>query len=134
VHQPKNGLDSNRFGRHSADGGELARQGKNQGAVRFQVAVAQHPRGWSSTRSHAPPQERMLDASAKPTLLTMSSWPNPDKMPCSPAPSMSADGHIVASPEQVAVDLLTGPGRNPAEGEELLSWILLKELVWRSRG
>jgi hypothetical protein len=47
---------------------------------------------------------------------------------------MSADGHIVASPEQVAVDLLTGPGRNPAEGEELLSWILLKELVWRSRG
>jgi hypothetical protein len=33
---------------------------------------------------------------------------------------------------QVAADLLTGPGRGPAEGEELLTWMREHEDAWRS--
>lgn len=32
---------------------------------------------------------------------------------------------------QVAVDLLTGPGRNPAEGQALLDWMEINERAWR---
>lgn len=32
---------------------------------------------------------------------------------------------------QVAADLLAGPGRNPAEGEELLNWMAANERDWR---
>ena len=41
------------------------------------------------------------------------------------------DGFVVVAPEQAVVDLLTGPGRNPSEGEELISWMQLNESVWR---
>lgn len=41
------------------------------------------------------------------------------------------DGLTVAAPGQVAVDLLTGPGREPAEGEELLVWMKENEGAWR---
>lgn len=37
--------------------------------------------------------------------------------------TMQFGGLRVASPSQVAVDLLTGPGREPSEGEELLRWM-----------
>ena len=40
-------------------------------------------------------------------------------------------GVIIAAAAQVAVDLLTGPGRNPAEGEELLDWMEHNESAWR---
>lgn len=43
-------------------------------------------------------------------------------------------GLIVAAPAQVVVDLLTGPGRNPSEGEELLTWMTRNEGEWRDRG
>ena len=33
---------------------------------------------------------------------------------------------------QVAADLLTGPGRGPAEGEELIRWMHEHEDDWRS--
>ncbi len=36
-----------------------------------------------------------------------------------------------ASPSQVAVDLLTSPGRGPAEGEELIAWMMKHEEKWR---
>jgi hypothetical protein len=36
-----------------------------------------------------------------------------------------------AAPSQAAVDLLTSPGRGPAEGEELIRWMLANEEVWR---
>lgn len=39
----------------------------------------------------------------------------------------------IAAPAQVAVDLLTGPGRNPAEGEELIEWMARNEVSWRRR-
>ena len=42
------------------------------------------------------------------------------------------DGLVTASPSQVAADLLTGPGRQPSEGEELLTWMKRSEDVWRS--
>lgn len=45
-----------------------------------------------------------------------------------------SDGLILAAPAQVAVDLLTGPGRNPAEAEELLRWMKTHESLWRGRG
>ena len=45
--------------------------------------------------------------------------------------SVSDDGYNIVAPEQAAVDLLSGPGRNPAEGEELLSWMQLNEPEWR---
>ena len=31
-----------------------------------------------------------------------------------------------------AVDLMTGPGRNPAEAEELLGWLQRNEQSWRT--
>ena len=32
---------------------------------------------------------------------------------------------------QIALDLLTGPGRNASEGEELLNWMMNNETTWR---
>jgi hypothetical protein len=43
----------------------------------------------------------------------------------------SDEGYAIVAPEQTAVDLLTEPGRNPSEGEELISWMQLNESVWR---
>ncbi len=43
-----------------------------------------------------------------------------------------ADGSIYAAVSQVAADLLTGPGRNPAEGEELLRWMGANQNDWRT--
>jgi hypothetical protein len=40
------------------------------------------------------------------------------------------DVHIVA-PSQIVVDLLSGPGRNPAEGQALLEWMQANEPAWR---
>ena len=40
-------------------------------------------------------------------------------------------GVVVAAPSQVAVDLLTGPGRNPEEARELLDWMERHESSWR---
>lgn len=42
-----------------------------------------------------------------------------------------ASGLTIAAPSQVAVDLLTGPGRNPSEGQELLDWMERNESAWR---
>lgn len=41
------------------------------------------------------------------------------------------DGVTLAAPSQVAVDLLNGPGRNPAEGEALIAWMMANEEAWR---
>ncbi|GAA1983338.1 type IV toxin-antitoxin system AbiEi family antitoxin [Microbacterium pumilum] len=41
------------------------------------------------------------------------------------------DGVTIAAPSQVVVDLLTGPGRNPSEAEELINWMSRNEPVWR---
>ncbi len=41
------------------------------------------------------------------------------------------DGVTYAALSQVTVDLLTGPGRSPAEGEELIRWMAEHEDVWR---
>lgn len=42
------------------------------------------------------------------------------------------DGLTYAALSQMAADLLTGPGRGPAEGEELLRWMREHEDVWRT--
>jgi hypothetical protein len=41
------------------------------------------------------------------------------------------DGIWYAAPSQVAADLLTSPGRGPAEAEELINWMRLNEEAWR---
>lgn len=41
------------------------------------------------------------------------------------------DGVWYAAPSQVAADLLTSPGRGPAEGEELIGWMQANEEKWR---
>jgi hypothetical protein len=41
------------------------------------------------------------------------------------------DGIWYAAPSQVAADLLTSPGRGPAEGEALIHWMLANEETWR---
>lgn len=41
------------------------------------------------------------------------------------------DGLWYAAPSQVAVDLLTSPGRGPQEGEELIAWMQADEERWR---
>lgn len=43
----------------------------------------------------------------------------------------TVNGVRYAAPAQVVVDLLTGPGRNPAEGQALLEWMELNESRWR---
>jgi hypothetical protein len=40
-------------------------------------------------------------------------------------------GFCCAAPSQIAADLLTSPGRGPAEGEELISWMQAHEEDWR---
>lgn len=40
-------------------------------------------------------------------------------------------GVVVAAPSQAAVDLMTGPGRNPEEARELLDWMERNESSWR---
>ena len=42
------------------------------------------------------------------------------------------EGLQYAAYSQVTVDLLTGPGRSPQEGEALLQWMKTNESVWRS--
>jgi len=41
------------------------------------------------------------------------------------------DGLRIAAPSQVAVDLLSGPGRNPGEATALLDWMEANEPAWR---
>src|SRR5215211_453251 len=41
------------------------------------------------------------------------------------------DGLIIAAPSQVAVDLLTSPGRGPSEAVALLEWMEANERAWR---
>lgn len=45
--------------------------------------------------------------------------------------SEKVDGVRMAAPSQVAVDLLSGPGRNPNEASALLDWMEHNEPVWR---
>lgn len=45
--------------------------------------------------------------------------------------TINDQGNVIVAPAQAAVDLLTGPGRNPSEAEELISWMQLNEPVWR---
>lgn len=45
--------------------------------------------------------------------------------------TVERDGLRCAAPGQLAVDLLTGPGREPSQGEEMLSWMERNERVWR---
>jgi hypothetical protein len=42
------------------------------------------------------------------------------------------DGLRCVAPSQLAVDLLTGPGREPSQGQEMLAWMERNESVWRS--
>ncbi len=44
----------------------------------------------------------------------------------------NSDGITIAAPSQVVVDLMTGPGRNPSEAEELLEWMRRNEQSWRA--
>ena len=45
--------------------------------------------------------------------------------------SRTIDGLQVAAASQVAVDLMTGPGRSPAEAEALLDWMERNQDAWR---
>jgi hypothetical protein len=45
--------------------------------------------------------------------------------------SETVDGLRVAAASQVAVDLLSGPGRNPSEATALLDWMEANEPAWR---
>lgn len=44
------------------------------------------------------------------------------------------DGLQLAAPTQIAVDLMTGPGRAPSEAEELVNWMERNEQSWRTLG
>jgi hypothetical protein len=44
---------------------------------------------------------------------------------------MTEAGYTIAAPPQVAADLLSGPGREPAEGEFLIEWMKANEERWR---
>ena len=42
------------------------------------------------------------------------------------------DGLRCVAPSQLAVDLLTGPGREPSQGEQMLKWMEKNEHVGRT--
>ena len=46
--------------------------------------------------------------------------------------TVERDGLCCVAPSQLAVDLLTGPGREPSQGEQMLKWMEENEDVWRS--
>ena len=46
--------------------------------------------------------------------------------------TMDCGGLRCVAPSQLAVDLLTGPGREPSQGEHFLKWLERNEDVWRS--
>lgn len=46
--------------------------------------------------------------------------------------SSTDEGVQYVAPSQAVVDLLTGPGRNPAEADELLEWMRRDENAWRA--
>ena len=46
--------------------------------------------------------------------------------------TVERDGLRCVAPSQLTVDLLTGPGREPSQGEEMLAWMESNEHVWRS--
>jgi len=46
--------------------------------------------------------------------------------------AQSIEGVVTAAPSQIAVDLLTGPGRSPSEGQALLDWMESHERDWRA--
>lgn len=48
------------------------------------------------------------------------------------ARSMERSGLTIVNPTQLAVDLLTAPGRAPSEGEELLAWMKDNTDAWRT--
>lgn len=45
--------------------------------------------------------------------------------------TVTTDGVVAVAPSQAAVDLLTGPGRNPAEAVALMDWMVGNERAWR---
>lgn len=52
--------------------------------------------------------------------------------PVAMARTRQRDGLTYAAPAQVAADLLTSPGRGPAEGEALIEWMADNEGAWRA--
>lgn len=55
--------------------------------------------------------------------------------PSSPAVferTLQREGTVCVAPSQLAVDLLTGSGREPSQGEAILEWMQRNENVWRS--
>ncbi len=46
--------------------------------------------------------------------------------------AVDRDGLRCVAPSQLAADLLTGPGREPSQGEHVLTWMEKNEHVWRS--
>lgn len=46
--------------------------------------------------------------------------------------TIERDGLRCVAPSQLAVDLLTGPGREPSQGEQMLIWMEQNEDAWRS--
>ena len=48
------------------------------------------------------------------------------------ARTVERSGLRIVNPSQLAIDLLTGPGRAPSEGEELLAWMKDNTDAWRT--
>ena len=46
--------------------------------------------------------------------------------------AVDRDGLRCVAPSQLVADLLTGPGREPSQGEQVLEWMERNEHVWRS--
>lgn len=46
--------------------------------------------------------------------------------------TLDRNGLRCVAPSQLAVDLLTGPGREPSQGEEILVWMKENENVWHT--
>ena len=89
----------------------------------------------------APPRLAIVwmrpDSSAMPPLGLRPAESGANVLLVEPIDDLVFDGATVdggiryAAPSQVAADLLTSPGRGPAEGEALLEWMKQNEDAWR---
>ena len=75
---------------------------------------------WGLRRSEANPNVLLIEPKSPKDIV----FANTDRR---------QDGLVLAAPAQVAVDLMNGPGRNPAEAEELLEWMTKNEGKWRKQ-
>jgi len=80
--------------------------------------IEQAEREWNLRRTDGTPNVLLLEPKSPRDIVFANT-------------SRRRDGLTLAATTQVAADLMNGPGRNPAEAEELITWMSNNEGEWR---